>query len=494
MLIILGKANITILEAKDLEGDEYQGAIPLYDENRNLIGTTIDGTWMYYDGEINDKDQSAYVTTIDENGDKVNGFVRSEYYDKVAILDKKEIEQYNEICKVENENNSIVLRNSPALSDENTLRFLENGEMILGTGAKIHADNTSWVSSLYIDGEGNITKGYVRSDDIIDNNKLKKQQRMAETSGILIEPGQPEETTVKFNQQRNIDAINIATENRAVTADGNVVGIDIAALTGNELRELLLNENAIPEFVEGNQTSYVNTADISGKISFAIIQIGATSYGEPFSIIHNDSYRECADVCEELGVPYGFYYYSTANTNEEANEEIKFIENEMKLLGENRAFNLMPFVLDRENHPGSRISGLDGTEVVAYEINELRDRFAQVQLYAGGPDLVGENQIIDLNRLNELVDGEPVEIWFPATRTGDGKINRYSKDYIRELPSANCISMVQTVIDASFGVGERIDLDTVTESNYIDMLNGRQAKQTIILEEENTIENDELEL
>ena len=62
---------------------------------------------------------------------------------------------------------------------------------------------------------------------------------------------------------------------------------------------------------------------------FVFIQIGARGWGEAGNMVDTgDKYKRLAKVCEEKKVPYGFYFYSTALSYEEADEEVKIVNHE----------------------------------------------------------------------------------------------------------------------------------------------------------------------
>ena len=70
-------------------------------------------------------------------------------------------------------------------------------------------------------------------------------------------------------------------------------------------------------------------------------------YGKEFRELENEQLKDQVKKCEELGIPYGFYYYSTSTTKSEANIEYENIIEEFEDLGDLK-YNLLPFAIDVE--------------------------------------------------------------------------------------------------------------------------------------------------
>ena len=85
-------------------------------------------------------------------------------------------------------------------------------------------------------------------------------------------------------------------------------------------------------------------------INYVYIRAGGRGYGDEGNFYTDPNFKMFIEECEFLEIPYGFYYIDEAITEEELNEEVKFIEDFFK---ENKTkMCKLPLVIDVEDHDG----------------------------------------------------------------------------------------------------------------------------------------------
>ena len=305
---------------------------------------------------------------------------------------------------------------------------------------------------------------------------------------------------IPIEQANNAIFVDDILRNTRVNENGKVVGIDISEnLPAEELERILSSDNAIPETVYDVNSVEHNIEDLAGPVDFVMIKIGARGYGEPGNFADiGDSYIEQAEVCERLGIPYGFYFYSTALTEEEALEEVEMVKANLDRLGERR-YNLMDLTLDVEqDEHGSRINGKDVTDVMAYWANKAEELTGcKVMLYTGGRDVSGPEKILDIPRFNEQLDSGPARIWIPGPRVPDGSGVYYAnQEQINSVANENGdIAMIQAILEQTnpeqgLVVGTDIDIMDVDVFKKIIRENGLTRREEIDRYDEIETEDD----
>lgn len=265
--------------------------------------------------------------------------------------------------------------------------------------------------------------------------------------------------------------------NTKTNKNGKVIGIDISEkMSAEKLEKLLTSKNAIPTSTYSYNGVEHNTSDLAGAIYFVMIKIGARGYGEEGNLVDiEDSFVEQAKVCENIGIPYGFYYYSTALTEEETREEVEIVENNLNKISEKR-YNLMDLTLDTEQCDGSRLVGKDITDIKAYWANYAEEKIGRkVMLYTGGKDVVGDKKILDLKRFSEQIKSGVPNIWFPGPRVPDGsKVYTENQEQINIIvKEVNDIEIIQTILDQNnpaLGLEEHIDIDIMDLEVFENMI------------------------
>ena len=135
---------------------------------------------------------------------------------------------------------------------------------------------------------------------------------------------------VGFVEKENIDIFNFVEEN------GYVLMSDVSKF------------NVIYKHFEtpGEYGAFLLKYDIN----YVYIRAGGRGYGEEGNFYTDPNFKIFIEECEFLGIPYGFYYIDEAITEEELDEEVKFIE---EFLKENKTpMCKLPLAIDVEDHDG----------------------------------------------------------------------------------------------------------------------------------------------
>ena len=246
-------------------------------------------------------------------------------------------------------------------------------------------------------------------------------------------------------------------------------GIDVNAtldphVTAGSIGEILTQNHTYkndPNFADGT---------VLKKPDFVSIKMGSSAQLSPFTIMQDrtdgsgkkykpeDAYKKVlsiAKVCEQAEVPYGFYYYSMATTEEEAKKQREYIEGFYKYAG-NLRYNILPLGYDVEqgrtesSHlPFRNMTFVEENGVVAFtelvnnDMNELRKieskySGAGVILYTDHNVLLKkgreedkrlEGEIIDYS----LLDEQNKKLWM--VQNSKGHYNALERDNPEAIPN-----------------------------------------------------------
>ena len=417
----------------------------------NIIEKIPNGSVVYKLSEEPEKSGTRDWVKVEfenEEGEIVTGWVVNGY-----------LKEYNEVIKVvdtsKEDGVNLNVRIAPGKSSEKVAEIQNGTELKIpqfNIDERIIKDKMEWVKIRLSDG----TTGYV-SYEFLKDKELK-----TEIESPIVKD--------KIVQQ--------VLDNRYVNSSGKVIGIDSSTATPEELRRLLQSETGIPSEAKKGGKVY-NTKTAQGKISFVYIKLGATAYGTEFQLLEYEKGKEQAKVCEELEIPYGFYYYTTAITEDEARKEAEYIKNLLNDV-ENRDYNLLPFAIDVEladNAAKDRQNGKDVTNVKAYLANLIEPEVGKTILYTGGrtsSDISGE-KILDLERYNAGLETGPAEIWFPAQRSQNGINGTVTQKYINDMSKDAHILMLQTMLDCTVD-GTKIDINMIDENEYVKMIKNQEIE------------------
>lgn len=122
---------------------------------------------------------------------------------------------------------------------------------------------------------------------------------------------------------------------------------------------------------------------LNSNINYVYIRAGGRGYGDEGNFYTDPNFQLFIDECEFLGVPYGFYYIDEAITEEELDEEVKFIED---FLEKNKTkMCVLPVVIDAEYHDGvGRADEMweDRAELITTLISKFKEKNIDTIVYS----------------------------------------------------------------------------------------------------------------
>lgn len=441
-------------------------------ENECTIGVPNNDAEITVDGKNYKIDQNSFIIVsedssiaYDELGNMHNGHIDEEDFKEVLRMSEEELSNYT-IYQVISESGAVV-RSTDIIEENNIISTVSYSDYVLGYTANTPEHDGEFISTLSIN-DDIVYKGYMSESDLTLEIGAKENEI-------------PESLTVQAPVEENVKT----------NAAGSVTGIDISGMTPKQLRELF--QNGIPSQVT---TTYgtIDTSQYAGDVNFVYIKIGASSYGKnsKFQILPSNNYIEQVKVCEEFGVPYGFYYYSTAITVEEANMELQYLKESISKLHQALPldFNDLEIVVDVElagtNDRQYRGNLKEKTEAKAALINGIQEEGLSENVLIYGPIRVMKpdlDQIIDLSYLHSLLSNpDDVSLWLCSPTNSKGELASNIDETVSYAESQGfSTAAFQVALDATVeGVGGRIDINIMDLEHYQDLLGYEKTPETII--------------
>jgi len=245
----------------------------------------------------------------------------------------------------------------------------------------------------------------------------------------------------------------------------------------------------------------------SNKIHHVIIRLGASPYGknaelgEPTKSTNPDEIVKMVKVCEEYGIPYGYYYYSTGINNKEALNKFKIIKNLKKTVEQKYKKSTgkktspdLPIFVDVENAESGNnrlMQKKEGeteaermkrvTKAEALLINELANEYGRenVGLYT---DSRSANIVFDADALLKYVDNPNLPVWVANAYSFRNVVNK-------ETTRESTTKFVETMKDKGYNV---IMQQRALETNGCDVSIMEESAYKDIMDIENEEQNKEL--
>lgn len=381
----------------------------------------------------------------------------------------------------------LKLRDAPG-TDSEIISYIENGSSIFSYQSIIDnslknekVDNHDWLKVVTLDGQ----VGYVAADylaeinDALENNGDIAQDEQVDVKEDEVKEEDTEKKESNDNAVSNLkssDTISMSftTSNKKKenTVDG-YFAVDITDEFSPQTLEMMLKSDNLYDSSAVNDGSYLLKTET--KPFAVIIKLGATGYGlsQPVgspSLVNSNynNIRQLITICEEYHVPYGFYYYSQALTNDEAIMEVDKISSKLDEFG-NLPFNMLPFYLDVESPERGRLynycvnNNSDNTSVVNFEMNALREVTGKnVCLYTDSHTL---KTVINIDKLEKQ---NKADMWCV-------EVSPSHTDYVIALDKY--ISMRQVALDRSFN-GKGVDYNFINK-DYYDSLVDEKGKSLV---------------
>lgn len=444
----MSKYNIYQVTSQDGVNVRSTGAI----EDNNIISTAGYQDYVLGYSTTTEEHDGEWISTLSVSGENLyEGYIREDLIQEVGNFNLI-YDNANEILmKVDTSkdgNANLNLRSKPGELDKMfIMSTIPNGSIVRLIEQKTSEDNRSWSYIEYESTDGNKTKGWVVSDYLTPHyTPEQRKENTGNYSGII-------------------------------NSTGNVTGIDVSSISPNELRQLL--KSGIPDSVS---TTYgrVDTTQLAGDINFVYIKLGASPYGKgEFKPFDYDLYKEQVKICEEMGIPYGFYYYSTSTTVEEANIELENIKQKIHDLQEevDMKNNKLEMVVDIE------LSGKDDrqyrgniqeqTRAKASLINGIQEAGLSDNVLIYGPMRVMKpdlDQIISLPDLHSMLSNpDDVNLWLCSPTSKDGQVSSKSNDE-KEYAEQQGFDVVATQVVLDGNVNGRIDINNMDFDHYTRMM------------------------
>ena len=442
---VISEIDVNVRSSGEILDDNIISTVPSFDYVLSYKPQTPE----------NDKE---WIPTLSINGDNLyDGYIREDLLKEIdtfqAINNRtdKNMTNAENLMMVDTSKDDFIslnLRSEPkAIDNSNIIAEIPHGTFIHLLGETTQSGNRNWTLIRYETLDGTQFEGWVAENYL--------------TSYII-----QEETG-----SRVIDGIN-------VNSSGNVTGIDISTIKPDDLKSLL--QNGIPEKVYSKNGSF-DTSQYSGNINFVYIKLGASPYGNgDFSPLEYNDYEQQVAICEELGIPYGFYYYSTALTIEEAQIELDCIKQRLEDLRKkfDMKNNKLEIAVDIElNDKNDR--QYDGnikkqTEAKAALINGILEEELCSNVLIYGPMRVMKpdlDQIISLEYLHSLLSNpDVVALWQCSLAKKNGDITEDLKNDIAYAEKIGFSTVsCQLVLDAK--LNGQIDINNMDFEHYQKLIN-----------------------
>lgn len=489
------------------------------------------------------------IVVSDVHGNFLKGNLSPDSFETYAQISEKQMSSYN-FYQVISDSDANV-RSSGKIENDNIISTVSSGDYVLASRAHTTEYDGEWLSTVCIS-DGKIYTGYMREDIIkeigtVDAVNYRAEQNLQNINVIAMvdtsqedyislklreEPGQEIITQIPYGSFVEIlgdvkqyagkswnyvkyklpdgsfklgwvatkyltyDVVQEKPEAKVINGihintSGSVTGIDISTLSPNVLRDVL--QTGLSKQSSSVHGTF-NTSQFGEKINYVYIKLGASSYGDgDFSIIDYDNYIQQVAICEELGIPYGFYYYSTAINQEEANMELNCIKDRMEDLRQRYDMknNLLEIAVDIEltdmNDRQYQGDIYEQTEAKATLINGIQEQNLSENVLIYGPGRVMQpnlDQIFDLEYLNSLLETpENVALWHCSLMDRNGELKSSLKsdiDYAKQcgFSTVSFQSALDIYVKSNGKVTGLIDINQM-DFNHFNKLTKNKTSYTL---------------
>ena len=340
----------------------------------------------------------------------------------------------------------LKLRKTPCIDEDNIIAGIENQTEVYTyqslIDSAIEDKKYTWVKVYLING----TTGYVAYEYLKD---IENNYQIDSNSSVV---------TLSFDGEGE---------------KTGYFGIDIQNTVGPIEFEKLISQNY------DYSVNYSVSKDLSQmkKPEFVIFKLGATytSVKHEKATLANENYmyldnlQSMVAICEEKQIPYGFYYYSQAISEEDIDIEASYINNALSKLGTS-TYHILPLAIDVEDKIYGNIdtraavsAKQNGKSYQTSIMNELMNRVRkenniEVISYlsrSGYSDIINNEELDEINRQNSwIVD--------PS--------KPHSNDFAYNYPSVSENVAIRQIALDGFVNGVSIDVNFIDKEYFESLL------------------------
>lgn len=454
---------VTLGIVSDRADDKLENGVPLYsDPNTSKLVTVLpDGALIISNDKItNSSNQVLKVSALNEKSEKVNGYVPSKYVENSILIHSK-----SELYKV-NEEKGVPLRRSPRVKDDNKIGSIANGTIVIGKN-----NNNNW-THVVIFTKQSLQTGFVSSQCL---------QALDKTAYGIAKSPQKNSFINSVDTSKQVKIPQREVKIDSSIQKGQVFGIDIHDIPPQLLEQILTGKVKIPEKVRTNTGANIDFSALNNKVPrFVYIKLlGSTILNTNITKGKDTPYKELSAVCEKLKVPYGFYYYSTCITEDEAKQEYQWISEYMKKLGP-RKYNLLPLSLDVEIYDNRdrqfRVSKSDLTNSKIALANMVENEFGKTIIYTSGNTC---NSILDIEQYQKGLNSGNSGVWFVSPPYSPAHMKAYEK-VKRHVFSRQIALGASLGISVPEGMKEPlIDINIFNEKDFKECIEGKYQNRSL---------------
>ena len=421
-LLVVGGAKVydwiqsdqaTIAKVIDYSGDEYDGKMPIYDENGKLIAEIDENSLVVTISKLpKDESERVYVGAINSNGESIIGQTERRYLEEVQKVDKDKIEEYSTVYTVIPDS-GVNIRKSAEVSGDNKLGAIECGEQVLGA-AKLQASDNEflWVPIMYIN-EEEVVEGYIRSDLLRENGEIEDVNIIDEKEDesndrnnkipMIVDTSKESSVDLKLRSDTKLDKYNIIAEIPNGTVI-NAIGSNIKTSDAIDWREVEYTDKDGKVYTGWVSNSFLKEYDVvemkvdtakEGRINLNVRRDPGTGYPKVAEIEHGTVLKIPKVNFEEIknvdGVDWILVTLSDGTSGYVSCEYLKEVEKEKSKESENiDSTEIVEEVIDKRvvsksgNVVGIDVAdGVSGNELEALlsDKNVIKDQTARLSYY-----------------------------------------------------------------------------------------------------------------
>ena len=417
-LLVVGGAKVydwiqtsqaTIAKVVDYSGDEYDGKMPIYDENGKLIAEIDENSLVVTISKLpKDESERVYVGAINSNGESIIGQTERRYLEEVQKVDKDKIEEYSTVYTVIPDS-GVNIRKSAEVSGDNKLGAIECGEQVLGA-AKLQASDNEflWVPVMYIN-EEEVVEGYIRSDLLRENGEIEDVNIIDEKENesndrnnkipMIVDTSKESSVDLKLRSDTKLDKYNIIAEIPNGTVI-NAIGSNIKTSDAIDWREVEYTDKDGKVYTGWVSNSFLKEYDVvemkvdtakEGRINLNVRRDPGTGYPKVAEIEHGTVLKIPKVNFEEIknvdGVDWILVTLSDGTSGYVSCEYLKEVEKEKEEVDQSEIVNevIDKRVVSRSGNVvgidvADGVSG-DALEMLLSDKNVIKDQTARLSYY-----------------------------------------------------------------------------------------------------------------